>query len=288
MNVKRIVQSCMVVLVALMASRLIAGTPVRAHGSGPPYVKINGDYALSNPILNIAQPTKFTVGADVASASGYLIGKPIAFSIDEQFFPNPYLQAQNPFGLPVTNAPDVPKALFRWDFKDGSALTEGTSVTHIFTKPGTYVVDLQVKFAGKTEEYSTVNTIQMDVLPTQSYTRPQARIRVNDTTIENQERDTADIKPAVPVSFDASNSVGSVVKYEWDFGDGKGSQEKVTTHRYSRDEYFPVAVLRVTDENNIAADTYALLNMPFERPNIILKIWYAISDFVTGIFTKSQ
>lgn len=275
-------------MLILAAFRFLTGASVSAHGSGPPYVKINGHYAVSNPILNIAQPVQFAVGADVASASGYVVGQQVVFEVDEQFFPNPYAQAQNPFGLPVTNAPGVPKASFRWDFKDETTMVEGSKAVHTFNKAGTYIVDLAAKFEGKTQEYTTVNTIQLDVLPNGSYSKPVARIEVNGREIQNSERDTADIKPVTPVSFDASKSTGEISSYQWDFGDAKGANEKSTTHRYSRDEYFPVAVLRVTDKENISVDAYALLNMPFEKPNVFLKVWYAISDFFTGILYRDK
>lgn len=285
-SMKNSVCTFIVVVLLLGALRLFPAAPVRAHGSGPPYVKVNGEYALSNPILNIAQPAFFKVGADVASTSGYLVGKPVSFAVDEQFFPNPYRQAGSPFGLPVTNAPDVPQAQFRWDFQDGSPAVEGANVAHVFTKSGTYLVELSAKFEGKTQDYTIVNTIQVDILPTASYVRPSARIRVDGMDIGDPERDTADIKPMVPVSFDASSSEGEIVTYQWDFGDGKGGDKKTITHRYARDEYFPVAILRTTDRNGISTDTYALLNIPFEKPNAILRIWYAISDFVTGLFRR--
>ncbi len=284
-HMKRIILYASVVLTAF---RLMAGMSVQAHGTGPPYIKIDGQYALSNPILNIAQPTTFTVSADVASSSGYLVGKPITFVVDEQFFPNPYLQAGNAFGLPVANVSDAPKPQFRWDFKDGSQTVDGGSVSHVFAKPGTYVIELLAKFEGKTPDFDLVNTIQLDILPDAQYQRPKPVITVNGRVIADKERDAVDIKPMTPVAFDAAKSQGEITVYQWDFGDGKGSTDKETKHRYARDEYFPVAILRVIDSNNIMVDTYALLNMPFEKSNVFLKIWYSILDFFSGLFYRDK
>lgn len=268
----------------LVASRFFVGAPASAHGGGPPYVLVNDQYADTNPVLTIAQPTEFAVGADVASSSGYPVNTEVTFAIDEQFFPNPYVQAQSPFGLPVANVPDIPQPVFRWDFKDGSPKSEGSTRTHVFTKPGTYLVELEAKFPGKTDAFAIVNTIQMDVLPSQTYTKPTPRIVVDGVTIEDPDRDTAPIKPMQPVMFDVTDTGSGNRTYQWDFGDGKGANEKSVTHRYSRDEYFPVAVLRMTDEHDIISDTYVLLDMPFERSNSMLKLWYMISDFFMGLF----
>lgn len=264
----------------------MGGAPASAHGSGPPYVLVNDDYAVTNPVLNIAQPTAFTVGADVASVSGYLVNTEVTFAIDEQFFPNPYVQAQSPFGMPVANVSDIPKPIFRWDFKDGSPKHEGSTLSHVFTKPGTYMVELEAKFVGKTDEFAMVNTIQMDVFPSKAYIKPMPRIAVDGVTIEDPDRDTAPIKPMQPVVFDVIDTGSGSRTYQWDFGDGKGASEKTVTHRYGRDEYFPVAVLRMTDEHQIISDTYVLLDMPFERPNSMLKLWYTISDFFMGLFYR--
>lgn len=269
-------------IIVLVASRLIGGAPAEAHGSGPPYVKINNDYALTSPILNLAAPTAFEVGMDVASVSGYLVGQTIVFEIDEQFFPNPYAQAQNPFGLPVVNAPGVPEPIFRWDFKDGSGSIEGKNVSYAFIKPGTYIVELAAKFIGKTNDFAVVDTIQMDVFPAGEYVIPKPKITVDGKRIEDPQRDTAPIKPVKPVAFDAIVE-GEIASFHWDFGDGEGTEGKTTTHRYKRDEYFPVVVLRVTDAYGIKVDTYALLDMPFEKPNFFLRIWYAITDFLSGL-----
>ena len=185
----------------------------------------------------------------------------------------------------VGQAPSV-NPVYRWDFKDGSKKEEGKSVSHAFSKPGTYIVQLEAKFPGKTEDFASVDTIQMTVLPTKVYQSPVARIKVNGKLVEDPLRDTISIKPVTPVSFDGSDSKGKIVKYQWDFGDDKGAEKQVTLHRYGRDEYFPVVALRVTDENNIASDTYALLDMPFQKSNPILSFFYTISDFISGLLYK--
>jgi PKD repeat protein len=259
---------------------------VRAHGSGPPYVVVNGTYILGNPLLNVTLPVEFQVGADLATESSYLVGQPITFDVDERYFPSPFAQAQNPFGLPVQNSGEIPKPSFRWDFQDGSSPKEGKTVTHVFGKPGTYIVDLAAKYEGKTQDFASVDTIQLSVYPNSSYKPVTPIIMVDGVGIENPLRDTVSIKPATPISFDVSVTHDSIKEYIWDFGDEKGARGKNVKHRYARDGYFPVVAVRVIDEHNIFVDAYALLDMPFERPNIFLRLWYMVSDFVGGILYK--
>ncbi len=249
-----------------------------AHGTGPPYVQINDEYALGNPILNIAPPTKFSVGLDVATSSGYLVGQPITFTIDEQFFPNPY-------GAPATDGSGV-SPQFQWNFADGTDKVEGKKIVHVFAKPGTYIVQLAVKFPGNTEEFVQVDTIQMSILPSKDYQIPTAQIRVNGKHVNEPLRDVTEIQPVTSITFDGSGSTGNGINYQWDFGDNKGANKSIVMHRYGRDEYFPVVVLRVTDENHIMVDTYALLDMPVQSSNPFLSLFYSISDFVTGFLYK--
>lgn len=273
-------------LIFSVASFLPGVLPVAAHESGPPYIQINNQYAQSNPLLAVAQPTKFEAGEDVASASGYPVGTPVTFAVDERFFPNPYAQAQNQFGLPVANVTSEAVPAFRWDFRDGTPVAEGDRVSHVFTKSGTYVVELAAKFAGKTDEYARINSIEVHVIPGNAYVFPVPKISVNGKTITNRDGDIVPIKPALPVSFEASAASETSVSYQWDFGDQQGKDGKNVAHRYARNQFFPVVTLRATDAHNISVMTYALLDMPFENPNVILRVWYAISDFVTGIFYR--
>jgi hypothetical protein len=279
-----------ILLLFFAALLIVAGSgfpeKVFAHVGGPPYVKINGQYAQTNPILNTTQPTAFQIGSDVASSSGLVVGTPVLFDVDEQFFPNPYAQAQNPFGIPVTNQAPAESPKFRWDFKDGSQTGDGNHITHEYTKPGTFNVVLSALFPGKTTDYAPVDTISLIVAPSKEYILPRAVITVNGQRVDDPLRDTLSIKPMVSVKFDASASTGNPVKYQWDFGDEKGSDKKMTTHRYGRDEYFPTVVLRVTDEHNISVDTYALLDLPFEKANPVVSLYYKIVDFISGLFRK--
>ena len=76
------------------------------------------------------------------------------------------------------------------------------------------------------------------------------------------------------VTFDASDSTdsdGTIVSYEWDFGDGNTATEKIVTHLYSSARSYDVS-LTVTDDDGATAD---------EKKSIItsLKIVYVDDDF---------
>jgi len=275
-------------VIIFSANLLNIGIPkAHAHGKGPPYVKLNGQYLTTNPIVNamglgFAPTGSITLGSD-STSSAYLINQELTFEIDETYFPNPYQQF-NPFSKPSDQK--SMQVIYQWDFADGSKPVEGQTVTHTYTKAGTFVIDLKVKYPEKSPDFTPANTMQLDIVPSADYQRPVAKIKINDKLVEDAMRDTVTIKPALPIPFDASLSTGKLVKYQWDFGDEKSGIGKTIKHRYSRDTYFPVPVLRVTDENNLVSDAYVLLDLPFGGGNPIQKIWYAIADFFTSIFYR--
>lgn len=255
---------------------------IQAHGGEAEYVKINQQYIPGNPLLSIAIPSKFFVGSE-STSSAYLVDKEIVFEIDEESFPNPY--------LPRTNGPNkekdqLSKPVFQWDFSDGSEKIEGSKVHHIYKKPGTYIVKIFSKFQGKEDEYRQINTVQIDIVPDGNYIRPQARILVNGKEVSNTTRDAVTLTPGRNIQFDASKSTGNSISYEWDFGDSQGGKTSRIAHRFPRDEYYPVAVLRVTDELGISNDTYVALDMPYTNLNIVSKFFYGVYDFFVGSVLK--
>ncbi len=261
---------------------------VSAHGSGPPYVKVNMLYAQTNPLTTYTTPTKFRVGADLASPSAFLVNKQIIFEIDEQFFPNPYRFAANPLGGIAVPSKEQITPEFQWDFDDGSQLVSGGKVTHIYTKPGTYIVNILVKFPGKTQEYSGVNSVQLNVVPTEDYILPEAIIRVDQTVIANPTRDVQEISPGKQIRFSGESSRGQIVKYLWDFADGSEYSDKEVSKRFKYDDYFPIfPVLRVLDQNGIASDTFVFLDTPLENPNPVMRLWLRLRDALSSLWDRT-
>lgn len=97
------------------------------------------------------------------------------------------------------------ESTYEWDFKNGSFSTE-QNPEHVFNKPDTLEVQLTVTNKhGLTDK----DTIQIRVLPDKS---PMAKIKTKFIT-----SDTIPLK----VEFNGSSSTddGTIVSYDWDFGD---------------------------------------------------------------------
>lgn len=265
---------------------LITVPSVSAHVGGPPYIKVNGEYSQSNPILTYVNPTAFTIGGDVASSSGYVVGTAMTFEIDEQFFPNPYRFTVAPANGTAPSRAVTP--VFRWDFGDGSEKQEGENVTHAYQAPGTYFVGLEVKFPGKVEEFTGNNVVQIDVTPVKGYQLPKAAIAVNGKIVADPARDFIEIRPGKNVLLEASPLAGTIKAYQWDFGDETGSSDKTVPHAYKKDEYFPVfPVLRVVDNQGLISDTFVFLDTPLAKPNMFVTFFTSLKEFFLKLFTKS-
>lgn len=257
----------------------IGSTVVSAHLSGPPYVKIDGIYAQTNPILTYTSPVAITLGSDLATSSAYIVNRPISFEIDEQFFPNPYLSGSE-------------KVLvkYRWDFGDGTQKLEGKIVSHTYAKSGTYVIDLEALYEGKIKEFTNVNQIQINILPHKDYILPTAKITVNGHTVTEPTKDIREIRGNRTIEFDASKSTGEIISYAWDFSDEQKGKGKIIKHTYKHSDYFPMfPVLRVTDKNGLSSDAFVFLDAP-QSNNLFIKFFEWTQDIlgiVLGIFSKS-
>ncbi|CAN5331081.1 PKD domain-containing protein [soil metagenome] len=127
-----------------------------------------------------------------------------------------------------TADPDGSIATYAWSFDDGgsSALP---APNHVYTLDGTYNVSLTV-----TDNLGLSNTVSHPV--TVAANKPP--VAVFTTSVTGQ-----------ALSVDASGSSdpdGSVVSYQWNFGDGSGSGIAVTQHAYAAPGTYQVT-LTVTD-----------------------------------------
>lgn len=122
---------------------------------------------------------------------------------------------------------------YEWDFDDGQS-GEGITTTHTYTSIGVYSVTLNVtNDSGAT--HSTEHEIRVGV-PTAAFTaQPITGV------------------PPLEVTFDASASFyphGSIVAYNWSFGDGDTGQGITTTHTYTSLQTYWV---QLTVQNDIGA-----------------------------------
>lgn len=120
---------------------------------------------------------------------------------------------------------------YEWNFGDGSRprLT-GAQTTYEYTAPGIYTVELKVRTAdGLSKTTQKIITVLQEVLSPTFTATP--RIGVAPMTVE----------------FNASASVGEVVSYRWDFGDGSSDTGIKTRHTYNTPGNYTVE-LRVYDK----------------------------------------
>lgn len=83
------------------------------------------------------------------------------------------------------------------------------------------------------------------------------------------------------VTFDASDSYdpdGTIVSYEWDFGDGTTGTGMVTTHSYAEEGDYTI-VLQVTDNDGLSDDSSAYIH---PRPPLLAYISVPYHRQITG------
>lgn len=126
---------------------------------------------------------------------------------------------------------DGPITSWFWEFGDGITSQE-TNPVHRYSRKGEYAMNLTVK-----DEAGNINvtseTIVVANIP------PVARFRVTPTNVE----------PGDVVHFwdESSDREGEDLTYEWDFGDGKASNDRDPVHVYTESGFYE-ATLAVTDD----------------------------------------
>ncbi|MBE1283827.1 MAG: PKD domain-containing protein [Rhodobacteraceae bacterium] len=124
--------------------------------------------------------------------------------------------------------------VFEWDPGDGSPMLYGRQVTHNYDRAGIFPVTLRVN-----DGTGLSNARSTDAKTITVRSRPVADAGGN-----------RDVCSGQPILFDASTSVdpdGGLLLYEWDFGDGDGSDLINPTKTYERPGIYPVT-LKVRNE----------------------------------------
>ena len=144
---------------------------------------------------------------------------------------------------------------FLWDVGEGDTTFPGMVMTHRYSKPGNYTVNLTVKDAVGLSSTTSWWVVVKDV------TRPVAKF-------------TAPAKALVQRTqvFNATGSFDNVaiVYYSWDFGDGTFGEGQVSEHKYNTAGSYKVVLIVVDAENN---EDRMELQIDITEPN---------NPFVTG------
>jgi len=128
---------------------------------------------------------------------------------------------------------------YKWDFGDGNVTTTASpTIVHVYTVFGNYLVNLTVTDSESLSDSITKSITVIDY-PTANFTYLPALPLVGEL-----------------ITFDASGSApngGTIVSYEWNFGDGNITTETISTitHAYTNVGTYTVS-LNVTDSEGLS------------------------------------
>ncbi|MBW2995591.1 PKD domain-containing protein [Candidatus Woesearchaeota archaeon] len=144
--------------------------------------------------------------------------------------------------------PEGESVTYFWDFGDGSEISGGQSVAHVYDSPGTYVLSVTVAdpHDNMASAHETINVIGNSA-PIVIMSASKLNTIIGDV-----------------ISFSASgyDPEGDDLTYEWDFGDGAtaGNQQNVV-HSYNTPGTYPVVVTVRDSQGNTATATENIIIM---------------------------
>ncbi len=238
-----------------------------AHGSGPPYLKVNGKYAPTNQSV-LAGDSRMSMGLDLSPDDKYLVNTPISFEIDLAYFPvSEELRAQMEYR-------------WRWDAEDTN-YSYGLKTSHMYSQPGSHFVIIEARLITE-PQYTAVNSVKIDVVPHMEYQLPQAKIGYEGQVVSEKE-----VSFKSDVTLDKS---ASVVSYLWKLDDGIYKTESNPKYAYTVSGFFiKQIVLQVIDSNGFVSHGFLALSGtpgdtsavdPKKDKVVYLSTWFKIWSFV--------
>lgn len=192
-----------------------------------------------NPTHVYAASGTYNVSLIVTSTNGCV--DTVTQAVDVHYLPNAGFFSPNPClngGTDFTDTSSVVNSTivsWYWNFGDGDTSTT-QNPNHLYPAAGSYPVTLIVQSAFGCYDTLVQNT---NVLP-----GPNAAFNISDNTVNQYEN---------VVFTDQSTPAGTIVSWQWDFGDGTGDTQQNTSHDYDSSGVYPVMLI-VTD-NNGCVDT---------------------------------
>jgi len=172
------------------------------------------------------------IASFVESAETTFVGIPIEFDASSSYDSDGYVVS------------------YFWDFGDGANAT-GIVAEHAYSVNGTFTVTLTVTDdSGALNSAQAVKTILENDLPIASFTESAETVYASE-----------------PIVFDASSSYdpdGSIVSYFWDFGDGTGATDIITSHSYVDNGNYTVTLMVLDDRgaSGFTTTVKSVLNRP--------------------------
>lgn len=148
------------------------------------------------------------------------------------------------------------------DFGDNSPVSSTVNVTHTYTAPGNYTVNLTVTNDVSSQSMLQTITVILPTVPVANFTSNL----------------TSGFLP-LTVAF-TDTSTGLPTSWAWDFGDENTSESKNTTHTYSAAGNYTVT-LQVSNLNGMDSKT-AVINV-LEKPADNVSKVFPVADFSTSV-----
>jgi len=128
---------------------------------------------------------------------------------------------------------------YQWNFGDGGA-GSGPVIAHTYEEDGIYTARLTVIDEQGISDTSSLTVYALNPPPTATFSYSP----------KSQMEEEYIVGASEWITFDASESTddGSIVSYDWNFGDGEYESGKVVKHRYLWPGTYNV-VLTATDDN---------------------------------------
>ena len=204
---------------------------------GSPYVYGNGRLVLQPPTSPNQPPT----AAFTYSPASPLVGSSVAFD-----------------GTTSTDS-DGSIVSYTWSFGDGTS-GSGSAVGHTYSAPGTYSVHLTV-----TDDDGATDTTSLQI----SVTPPSNQAPVASFTVSPSAGESG-----APFAFNAASSYdpdGSIVGYQWEYGDGSFGSGVTSQHAYSSTGTFTIRLTVIDSGGASATATRSVTVQSAGLPDLVVQ-----------------